>query len=37
MELGIEGLYNKELRENVFTLCDGQLIDLPKNDTLMNH
>ena len=29
MDLGIEGTYNNQLKENIFTLCDGQLVDLP--------
>ena len=29
MDLGIEGTYNGNLKENIFTLCDGQMIDLP--------
>ena len=29
MDLGIEGTYNSNLKENIFTLCDGQMIDLP--------
>lgn len=30
MELGIEGAYSKPLLENIFTLIDGQLIELPQ-------
>ena len=30
MELGIEGSYCGEMKQNLFTLIDGQLIELPK-------
>ena len=37
MDLGIEGAYNNQLKENIFTLCDGQLIELSddKEDVVM--
>jgi len=30
MELGIEGSFSAELKQNLFTLIDGQLLQLPK-------
>jgi len=30
MDLGIEGAYSNELKQNLFTLIDGQLIELPR-------